>query len=276
MSILDCKNKAVRLHDPCEELIEKARISNLVFLEKGQYEGLDKSSGAAFRDAILALEATCQAFVIRNCRGEYDGGEATTVEGRGRQNERFGGMNHAIVMTDFEIIPNVDFYNKLKYTSLAYDLIFMTESLAWPVIKQDLTVLPSVPISNVPTDDVLGEITIQWTGDNIPEPVDIDTSEWSYPQLAFTSITSAGDETVDEKVVSIATAGNLNCSVVFTPAATLWSVHPQSSLPAWVTLDPVTGALTGTAPGTPESNEFIIMGEDDCQTGQVSITLIVS
>src|SRR4028119_806951 len=160
MSIYNCNNQSNRVCDPCEEQAEFNRVIHTAFVKKGTT--IVTTDPVAFATSLLAAEVACNAVIIRNVNGTYDGGTTTMGKGYGKEPERVLGMAHTMTYGDKDIIPNIPFYNDFKRNARGFDMYFMTDSRAWPVKDATLSVSPKVPITDDNNTKIEGEVTVKW------------------------------------------------------------------------------------------------------------------
>jgi hypothetical protein len=272
-----CNEEPVRMTgNECEE--EAARIRHVFFIRKGT--NIDQSTPAAMKTALLAAVAACNGYMIANVNGTYDGSTAKKGKGRGSEPERTTGRGHSITFTDFDAVPkNVRFWNRAAYVGQNYNMFFMTGSQAWPVEGPNLDIDPKIPISDDAEAIIEGEITVKWSGKYIPEPVAVEMAGLETPPtLATTGLTTVapGAQTINGTAVTVVTGGNVKFAVGVT-GATAFELESGSVLPAGLTLDAVTGQISGVAGPAAPAVQFTIVGRNACGiSNKIEITYTVT
>lgn len=145
---------------------ELARVRSIAFVKKTA-----TVSNPSSASAWAALVASGDAIIVREVRGNYDGGQAVEAPGFGSQLNRIQNKNHSLTVTDPKAIDNIDFYNSLQRNSYLYNIWFLTETKVWQTFGTP-TVAPTLPV----TDDISQEVyvvsVIKWQHADLPTPFD--------------------------------------------------------------------------------------------------------
>lgn len=273
----DCLNKQARRHDPCEDKLEKGKIRNVAFIRKSQYDTYDFSDPSAFLTALKAAELTGDAIILRNIDGDWDGGTDEVQPGRGGQIERFVGSEHNLTLMDFEIMVNVPFWNTFRRLSRSFVLVMFSETKMWiSDPKASLSITGKVPSGTDPKLDIVGEFTAKWYDKGTPEPLDFGLSEQleEYQALTGGAVTSSGAGTLVGEELSILPSSGVELTVDFTDA---YTYRLKANAPSWLTIDSISGVITGTSPATATSVIFTVEAESEHGIlGTIDIKIIVS
>lgn len=109
-----------------------------------------------------ALEASGAAKIIRDIRGQGDGGAPVVVPGFGRTVEKMTGMNHTLTFADEKTLQNIEFYNSLIDQAKNYKLWYVTETQVWQVLGE-ISFTPKKAVGEDPSTSILIEGTIKWS-----------------------------------------------------------------------------------------------------------------
>lgn len=174
------QDEAIRICNTCEtepnKLIHVALVRNAVTLPT--------ATPAGYTAALLAAEAACNAIIIRNVSGTYDGGEPQMGPGGGRQSERLLGYNHGLDYIDYDGLHNIKFYDRLAKRTSGYYFVFFTETMAWEV-KTTISLIPKPAISDDNSTQIQVPIRVTWRKDVHPEPTKADTFALDECQALF-------------------------------------------------------------------------------------------
>src|SRR4051812_47645843 len=88
---------------------ELARVRSIALVKAG-VAVINPSSDAVW----AALVAAGNAIIIREIRGNYDGGQVVEAPGFGSQLVKVQNMNHVLNLTDPKAVDNIAFYNAMK------------------------------------------------------------------------------------------------------------------------------------------------------------------
>ena len=161
----DCINLASYNTEPCADR-EMGRVRHIAYMKKTATFA-NPSSAAEWDAKVASGDVT----VIRDIRGNYDGGAAIEGAGFGDViNEQFG-INHTLVYTDPRVNENIEFYNQLKRVSKNYLLFFVTETKVWSVLAP-LYASPKMPVTDDLAQIVSLEVTLKWSYEDLPLPYD--------------------------------------------------------------------------------------------------------
>lgn len=160
-SYTDCLNAKSYANKRCRTK-EQARIRHIHLIKKG-VSVVDPSSAAEW----AALEAAGDAIIIRNIRGEYDGGAAQEAEGFGDVQTEITGMNHQLTITDANGVDNIDFYNDIKNKAGNYELFMVGETKIFKT-NSTFSLAPTLPITANLSDSVNVVAVIKWSYEDLP------------------------------------------------------------------------------------------------------------
>lgn len=148
---------------------EPQRIVHLGFVRAG---ATVNETPTGLIQSILDLEKTCDAYIIRNTNGTMAEAAWQSGKGAGKQSSRILSGTHSVSITDFDIVDNVDFWNKMIASAKNYYMYAFTSNLAW-AIKKPLTISPSVPITDAIDTFIEGMIKIDWSERALPLPIKV-------------------------------------------------------------------------------------------------------
>lgn len=280
-----CKtsNQSKRQRRACdEEDKEKGRFGANAFVRKGILSEADfqSSNVAAAITKILAAEAVCDAYVLRDTSGAYDGGAPVTGKSGGRQKEKDINIVHTLTLADLEYVGNESFWEFMKGSANQWDWVGWTSSRAWPVIGPELKISPKGPIGDDPDVDIEGEITVSYSRNGLLKSYASDLAALNVaPFLPLLSLAVGGTSTATigvgalDTTVTIAKATELDLVVRFTGALT-YEKREGVKLPGTLVVTPQ-GSLVGQVP-LPGTYTVHVRGENSCGVlGEVEVTLIV-
>lgn len=247
---------------------------------------IDRSTPETYMTTLLAAEAACKAFILRNIYGSYDGGTAQTGKSYGGGTPRRIGAEHTLTVADPQYVGNEAFWNAMQDQASKYNLEFFTESRVWPVKGKALTIDAKGAIVEDFKEIIEGSITMKWNDKDNPvsEPANVSDLA-TFPELALGTVVSNGDETYTPgtHTATIAVSGALDLLIPFTNAVT--HEVPAGDERTALTADGVVIADTGTALRltapvstlTPGSYSFTAAGSTACGvSGSQRFTLIVT
>ena len=182
MSLFGCTTVTKRSCDDCPTS-ERNKVIHVAFVRKGTT--INKSTGALYMSTLLAAELACNAYIIRNVSGEYDGGAFTEGTGPGKQISRPLGGTHQITFTDFNYVGNESFWNTFKLTSSNYEMHFFTDTRGWYVDKP-VSVTPKPAITADNQTEIEAAITVKWSSKDNPISYLADVDDLEACQALFT------------------------------------------------------------------------------------------
>lgn len=273
MSLFGCDNIVGRTCNECPTK-EPNKVVHLALVKKGTT--VNTSDPATFIANILAAEAACNAYVIREVSGAYDGGALTEGKGPGKATTRIVGGIHTLTFTDFDYIDNAEFWNTVKYAARGYNLYYFTYNYGWVVTNTGLSVTPKPTVTDDDKTFIEAEITIKWPGADNPLPyiANVDSIEgcvalFETASKHFTAASSdasvivAGSGTVADQV-SATTSQAIH--IVYNAGVPFATYEVASSnLPTGLTLSKSgnTVKIDGTAT-TPGTYDVVIKVANDC------------
>lgn len=197
MSIFGCTEDITR---DCQECVtdEPNRIIHVAFVKKGT-----AINTASLTTSLKQAELACNAFIVRNVNGTYDGGTAQQGKGQGRQPQRMLSKRHIATITDFAYIDNYEFWKNLEVGATGYDLYFFTENKGWVITGVSLTIEAKMPITDNNETFIESAISIQWSKRENPKPYDATTTDLDECQDLFLQASLEGFENISGSTVSI-------------------------------------------------------------------------
>jgi hypothetical protein len=274
MSVFDCFGTSFPSCADCDEA-ELNRIIHFAFVKKGT--DIDLTDPAATETDLLAAELACNAIIIRNINGTYDGGAVQVGKGHGKEPEHVVGMGHTITYTDFNMSKaQIAFYNSLKKNARQFDGYPMTQTKVWPIKQTSLSVAPKLPITDDNKTSIEGEITVKWNLPDLPLPYDVDTDAFDTCQeLNLTASPTTYVLATGTYSIPVTTTGG---SIDFnsTASGTLTFAKASGTLPTGTTLNAATGVLSGT-PSAAGTYNFVITVTNECNlVGTLAVTVVVT
>jgi hypothetical protein len=143
---------------------EMARVRSIVLVKNG-VTIVDPSNEAEW----IANAATGDAIIIREIRGNYDGGQTVESAGFGSQVVRVLNMNHTMTVTDPRAIDNIGFWNVMKRQSQNYTVWLLTENYIWNTHGIP-SIAPTMPIPEDITQEVNIVTALKWQFQDLPTP----------------------------------------------------------------------------------------------------------
>ncbi len=170
LSLFGCDSGGlVRACNDCTE-DEPNRIVHMAFVKKA---ATVNESESGLVNSLLALEKTCDAYIVRNTNGTMTAATYNTGKGSGKQISRVLSGTHSITIIDFDIIDNIEqFWNRSISNAQNYYMYFFTSAIGWKV-KAPLSISPAVPITDDITTFIEGSIKIDWSDKGLPLPVKV-------------------------------------------------------------------------------------------------------
>lgn len=274
MSVFDCFGTSFPSCDDCGEA-ELNRIIHIAFVKKGT--SINLTVAATTETDLLAAELACNAIIIRNINGTYDGGAVQVGKGHGKEPEHVVGMGHTVVYTDFNMSKaQIAFYNTLKKNARQFDAYFLTQTKVWAVQQTSLSVAPKLPITDDNKTSIEGEITVKWNLPDLPLPYDIDTDAFDACQELNLTIspTTYVLATGTYSIANNTAGGTLDFNS--TASGTLLFAVLSGTLPTGTALSASTGVLSGT-PTAAGTYNFVITVTNECNlVGTLAVTVVVT
>jgi hypothetical protein len=286
MSLFGCDSIIGRACNECPEN-EPNKIVHAALVRKGTTVTL--TNPATIIANILAAEAACNAYVVRNISGAYDGGTLTEGKGPGKSTTRVTGGEHVLTFTDFDYLPNAAFWNTVKYAGRNYDLYYFTSNYVWVVRNTGLSINPKPAVTDDIKTNIEAEISIKWSsGDNpLPYAANVDDVEACVPLFEtsgkhFTagssdaSVIVVGTDTVNDSV-SATTSQAIH--IIYNAAVAFSSYEVTSdNLPAGLTLSKSgnTIKIDGTATSTGTTDVTIRLANDCGVSADFGVTFIIT
>lgn len=168
--IFNCPEDVCYTNFPCD-IDQKAKIVDLVLVQKQYASEVDKTSGETMLDSFNLMAVNGKAQLILNINGEKPLPETTELPGRGLQEIKVGSSSHTINFDDYQGVINVDFYNQIRKTSQNYDLYFMTPGIIWDASSKQVTIYGNVVIANDLKAFIMSQGKIKWTANGDPSAV---------------------------------------------------------------------------------------------------------
>lgn len=237
---------------------EPNRIVHVAFVRKGATVN-ETESGLI--TSLLALELTCDAYIVRNVNGTMAEASYQTGKGFGKQINRVLSGTHSITITDPDIINNIkDFWNPSIANAQNYNMYFFTSSYGWAV-KKPLSISPSAAITDDITTFIEGNIKIDWSDKGLPVPIkigedNVDLLEDCQPlfvnETGFTK--GVGDESTlssGNLTATLPSGDTLNISLSSGSTAIDSVSVTNGTLPTGVTASVAANGLSVILAGTP-------------------------
>lgn len=148
----------------CDD-IEHGRVRSVAFIKKS-FTFTDPTNPQQWQNGILSK----QIIIIPDVNGTFDGGAEQEADGYGDQQTRLIGYVFTANFKDPNYKQNAHFYNELK-NSRNYYFAYRTES---QIHFSDVVVetIPKNPVTAGTTDEVVWDVTVKWTNEDVPEPYD--------------------------------------------------------------------------------------------------------
>lgn len=272
-----CASEVVERLSSCIPVEDLNKITQVAFARKGAT--VTKTSVASLISSLKALELTCDAIILRDVLGSYNGGSYNEEPAGGSQATMITGGSHEITVTDFHAINNTVGMNALRRMAKDYDMYFFTHTRAFLVDGKVLSIKPTQPISDDFQSTIKGQWVITWSGIDLPlNLTGLTTGLSEIPSLGVVTLESvgAGTASVLGQQITIPSAAALEVDVNFASAATTYGVDDESELPTGLVLNSNTGQLTGSVAADGEYT-FNVIGRNACGiAGLAEITLIVT
>lgn len=167
---------AVYYPDVCGQLIpdhycneceprEHARIRAAAFVRK-DFSFINPSDPDEWEQGI----ADKKIIIIPKTNGSFDGGSEVEGPGYGDQQTSLNGYNFQAIFNDPNYKLNADFYNAIK-NSRNYKFFYKTETQGH-LTDVAVQAIPKNPVVEDLTGEVVWNITVKWSDDDLPVPFD--------------------------------------------------------------------------------------------------------
>ncbi len=163
-SLFGCTNTSPRSCDDCP-IEERNKLIHVAFVKKGTT--INKTTAALYMSTLLAAELACNAFIIRNVSGEYDGGTLAEGTGPGKLVSRVLGGTHIVTFTDFNYVGNEEFWNSFKSSSQNYEMHYFTDTRGWHVDKP-ISIAPKPAVTADNQTFMEASIVAKWSSKDNP------------------------------------------------------------------------------------------------------------
>jgi len=147
------------------ERTEKARVRGVAFIAN-DFSFNNPSDPDEWEAGIAAKKI----IVIPKTNGTFDGGSEVEGTGYGDQQTKLNGYNFQAVYNDPNYKFNADFYNALK-NSRNYKFAFRSETQTH-LTEVTVQAIPKNPIAEDLTAEVVWNVTVKWSDDDLPVPFD--------------------------------------------------------------------------------------------------------
>jgi hypothetical protein len=280
MSIFGCTTTPRRNCDDCP-VDEPNKIVHIAFVKRGTTISTATLTSAI--TAIKAAELACNAYVVRNVSGIYDGGTAQKGKGAGKQVSKTLSKKHTITYTDFNMVNNISFYNDFEDQAKNFDLYYFTSNLVWVATNSFVSLEAKTPITDNIETFIEGTVIVEWSNRNTPLPYASTVDNIADCQLLFDgtsmvfSNVSGSAATIVGSEVSVHSGSPLSIKVD-TGISLDTAVVYSGTLPAGYTIDTSTTFITiaGTSVST-GIYELVVRGENACGiSGAVEVTIIIT
>ena len=282
--IFNCPEDVCYTNFPCD-IDQKAKIVDLVLVQKQYASEVDKTSGETMLDSFNIMAVNGKAQLILNINGEKPLPETTELPGRGLQEIKVGSSSHTINFDDYQGVINVDFYNQIRKTSQNYDLYFMTPGIIWDASSKQVTIYGNVVIANDLKAFIMSQGKIKWTANG--DPSAIVTDENLIEAFSVPLVYSFDSESFEATVVNNATengfwSATLNKDLISGSVPDIkYSLIdlPDNFSELNLAFDEITGEYT-IAPTPPAlgvySFNVLAYNSVSCITGQLPVTITVT
>jgi hypothetical protein len=281
--IFNCPEDVCYTNFPCD-IDQKAKIVDLVLVQKQYASEVDKTSGETMLDSFNIMAVNGKAQLILNINGEKPLPETTELPGRGLQEIKVGSSSHTINFDDYQGVINIDFYNQIRKTSQNYDLYFLTPGLIWDASSKQITMYGNAVIANDLKAFIMSQGKIKWTANGDPSAIVTDENlieafsvplVYSFDVESFETTTSlllTTNGTWDATLNKSLPSGSVP-DIVYS----LSELDPADQLALGLIFDP----LTGEYELTPEQigvYSFVVVASNafSCITGQLPVTITVT
>lgn len=149
--------------NPCEP-IEHGRVRSVAYVKK-DFAFTDPTDATEWEAGVAAGDIIIIAEVI----GSSNGGAPVEAPGYGDQSTKITGYDFEVVYKDPNFAQNADFYNAMKY-SRNFKIAYRTENFT-QISTNAVSVVPSAPITENLSDEVVWNVTVKFTQGDIPTPI---------------------------------------------------------------------------------------------------------
>lgn len=118
---------------------------------------------------ITGIQAK-KIIIIPKTNGTFDGGAEIEGPGYGDQATKLTGYNFTAVFNDPNYALNADFYNAIK-RSRNWKYAYRTSSKTH-ITETTVSVIPKNPVTDDITSEVVWNVTVKWSDDDLPVPFD--------------------------------------------------------------------------------------------------------
>ena len=279
--IFNCPEDVCYTNFPCD-IDQKAKIVDLVLVQKQYASEVDKTSGETMLDSFNLMAVNGKAQLILNINGEKPLPETTELPGRGLQEIKVGSSSHTINFDDYQGVINVDFYNQIRKTSQNYDLYFMTPGIIWDASSKQVTIYGNVVIANDLKAFIMSQGKIKWTANGDPSAVVTEENlieAFSVPLVYSFGVESVELNTTEGSTITGTWAATLNKDLISGSVPTInYSIidYPIENAPLGLIFDVLTGEYEMT-PSQPGVYSFSVLASNSvsCITGQLLVTVTV-
>jgi hypothetical protein len=280
--IFNCPEDVCYTNFPCD-IDQKAKIVDLVLVQKQYASEVDKTSGETMLDSFNIMAVNGKAQLILNINGEKPLPETTELPGRGLQEIKVGSSSHTINFDDYQGVINIDFYNQIRKTSQNYDLYFLTPGLIWDASSTQITMYGNAVIANDLKAFIMSQGKIKWTANGDPNAIVTEENliqEFSIPLVYEFGIESFEDTVSEDTLISETFSATLNKSL---PSGTVPDIEysltefSDVDLPNYIVFDELTGEIDIQIPQAGVYS-FVVVASNalSCITGQLSVTITVT
>jgi hypothetical protein len=280
--IFNCPEDVCYTNFPCD-IDQKAKIVDLVLVQKQYASEVDKTSGETMLDSFNIMAVNGKAQLILNINGEKPLPETTELPGRGLQEIKVGSSSHTINFDDYQGVINVDFYNQIRKTSQNYDLYFMTPGIIWDASSKQVTIYGNVVIANDLKAFIMSQGKIKWTANGDPSAVVTEENlieAFSVPLVYSFALESFTDTVSEDTLISQTFSATLNKDLISGSVPTIdYSLIEFSDvdLPNYIVFDALTGEIDIQIPQAGVYSFTVLASNSvSCITGQLPITITVT
>jgi hypothetical protein len=279
--IFNCPEDVCYTNFPCD-IDQKAKIVDLVLVQKQYASEVDKTSGETMLDSFNIMAVNGKAQLILNINGEKPLPETTELPGRGLQEIKVGSSSHTINFDDYQGVINIDFYNQIRKTSQNYDLYFLTPGLIWDASSKQITMYGNAVIANDLKAFIMSQGKIKWTANGDPSAIVTDENlieAFSVPLVYSFGVESVELTTDDGSTITGTWDATLNKSLVSGSVPDIeYSLIdlPSNIVGLGIIFDTLTGEyeITPSVPGV-YSFSVLVANSVSCITGQLQVTVTV-
>lgn len=144
---------------------EFGRVRSVAFIRK-DFSFTDPTNPVEWANGI----ANKQIIIIPEVNGTFDGGKATTGDGYGDQVTKLLGYTFTLEYKDPNYAANAAFYNGIL-KSRNYRVAYKTETQVHLSVST-VQVIPTNPVTNKTTDEVVYDVQVLWADEFLPVPED--------------------------------------------------------------------------------------------------------